>query len=493
MRQRNSTIDDLGAGTRELAPHRWRISLLLAALTATPIAAVLVTVPDLREPGQAAMVAALVAGVLLLLAAVLYYLHWCVRPMVEEGWTVAATVVIGIQVLSGAGFSLASDVVSPQAVWCTAVDAASAAVALGLVACRRVERVGDPLLLGLGLGLGLVGLRALGLVVPGLADLPVAWADLALFVVLVAFLGVARVVLAEQSLPRWAGLHLAAAMCLIGLGEVGHSIRWSEGLAALTGGLALALAAALWTSTAYTLVREAMDGQDRRTAELEESLHHVESDARSVHEQLHEVKSTIAGIAQASRLLEQPVGAETRHRLERTIRAELDRIDRLLAEGVLSEPGPVDLDETLDVLLESHRARGRAIDWKPCGASVHGDRDDVAEVLNILLDNAAKHGGGVPSHVDVSHDSDEIRIAVRDEGPGVPQEMRERIFAWGERATTTAPGQGIGLHVARRLVARHGGSLTLVDQDAPGSAFVVRLPAARRTEENHGRHSAHRV
>jgi signal transduction histidine kinase len=196
------------------------------------------------------------------------------------------------------------------------------------------------------------------------------------------------------------------------------------------------------------------------------------------------VKSTVAGIAHATRLLEQPMGTETRQRLERMIRAELDRIERLLADGSVSPQGPVDLDETLDILLESHRARGRNIEWKPCGARVHGDRDDVAEVLNILLDNAAKHGGDVPSHVEVTCDADEIRIAVRDEGPGVPPEARERIFDWGGRASTQ-PGRGIGLHVARRLVTRHGGSLTLADQDASGSAFVVRLPAARSTEENH--------
>jgi signal transduction histidine kinase len=70
--------------------------------------------------------------------------------------------------------------------------------------------------------------------------------------------------------------------------------------------------------------------------------------------------------------------------------------------------------------------------------------------------------------------------------------MRERIFDWGGRAGTGA-GQGIGLHVARRLVTRHGGSLTLADQESRGSAFVVRLPAARASEEKHGRHADHRA
>jgi signal transduction histidine kinase len=173
------------------------------------------------------------------------------------------------------------------------------------------------------------------------------------------------------------------------------------------------------------------------------------------------------------------------------IRAELGRLERLLTEGWGSDTGLVDLDETLDVVLESHRARGRTIECQPCGARVHGDRDDVAAVLNILLDNAGKHGGGRPSRVDVSRDSDEVRIAVCDEGPGVPEEHRDHIFDWGARAGA-APGQGIGLHVARRLVSRHGGSLSLAHQDARGSSFVVRLPAARTPDEDHGRHADHR-
>lgn len=491
MRLRN-TDNGGGRGNLSRALRHWRPALPVTAVTILPIVVVLATVPQTRDLGRGSTVAALVAGVLLLLAALLFYLHWRRRPMLEEGWTVAAAVVVAMHVTSGAGVSLVSDVMSPRAPWSIAVDALSVVVALGMLACRRVERTSDPLVLGLCVGIVLAVLRSVGLIVPELADLPVALADVSLLVVLMAHLGLARVLLAERCLPRWAGLHLAAAVCLLGLGEVGHSARWSQDLAVATAGVALVMAAVLWTSTSYRLVLQAVEADSRRSAELEESLHRSESDARSLHEQLHEVRSTIAGIAHATRLLEHPVEPDTRRRLERTVRAELARLERLLGDDASAIDGPVDLDETLDVLLESHRARGRTIEWNPCGASVEGDRDDVTEVLNILLDNAAKHGGGVPSRVDVSHEAGEVRIAVHDEGPGVPPELRDRIFDWGSRAGT-APGQGIGLHVARRLVTRHGGSLTLADQDARGSAFVVRLPAARTSEENHGRHAQHRA
>jgi len=478
---------DTGRGKRKVV-RDWRVNLVIVALVVTPITAVLTAVPATRDVDGASLVSAGVAGVALLIATILSYLHWHVRPVLEAGWTLAATVVISVQVIAGAGFSLAVDAAPAQTPWFTTADAVASVVAVSLVACRKVERVVDPLLLGLGIGLTLVGLRGLVMVLPELDALPLAMPGAALLVVPVAYLGVARGVLADRSQPVWAARHLSVAVCLVGLGTVAHSVRWSAQIAALTAGVAFALAAVLWTSATYVLVREAIEAQGRRSAELEESLHHMEAESRSAQEQLHEAKSTIAGIVNATRLLGQPVKSETRRRLERTVRAELERLERLLAGDEGSEPGPVDLDETLDVLLESHRARGRTIEWQPCGASVHGDRDDVAEVLNILLDNAAKHSGGVPSHVDVTHDSDGVRIAVCDEGPGVPREMREHIFDWGARASTE-PGHGIGLHVARRLVTRHGGSLTLADQDTRGSAFVVRLPAARTSEENHGRHA----
>ena len=147
-----------------------------------------------------------------------------------------------------------------------------------------------------------------------------------------------------------------------------------------------------------------------------------------------------------------------------------------MIQGTPPSPGPVDLDATLDVLLESHRAQGRTVEWEPSGVTVHATPDDVAEALNILLDNAATHGR-TASRVAVTRAEDLVEIAVSDEGPGVPLEAREGIFDWGVHGTDS-PGEGIGLSVARRLVSEHGGTLTLAEpRRVPG--FVVHHPAAR--------------
>ncbi len=481
-----ATGDDTGS-----VLDRWRAGVLLAGLAAVPVASYVLTVAATRDPGRASMVSGQVAGVVLLVAAALFYLDWRGRPMPEQRWTVAVPVLVGIQVLACSSSSLAWAGGWQEESRCAAVDAAFAAVALGLViAIRRTDKAVDPLLLGLGPGIALAGLSGLGPRVPRLADLPVVLSDVAAGVVLVTFLALARAILADRLLPRRAAVQLTAAACLVGLGEAARSVRWSEDVAGSAGSLAIVTGAVLWAGSGFTLVHGALQAQGLRLAALEESLHDLSSDARMVREKLHEVESTVAGIASATRLLDRPVRTETRQRLERTIHAELGRMERLLAGDGAGDPGPVDLDEALGILLESHRARGRTIEWQPCGAQVHGRRDDVTAVLNILLDNAAKHGGGTPSRVDVSDQSDEIHIAVCDEGPGVPHGMREHIFDWGGRADAT-PGQGIGLHLARRLVTQHGGSLSVTDADASGSAFVVRLPAARSQEETHVRYPDH--
>jgi signal transduction histidine kinase len=70
----------------------------------------------------------------------------------------------------------------------------------------------------------------------------------------------------------------------------------------------------------------------------------------------------------------------------------------------------------------------------------------------------------------------EVRIRVRDDGPGVPVGMRERIFA--PFFTTKAPGQGtgLGLAIGREIATLHGGRLELSATEGPGAEFVLTVP-----------------
>jgi CheY-like chemotaxis protein len=115
---------------------------------------------------------------------------------------------------------------------------------------------------------------------------------------------------------------------------------------------------------------------------------------------------------------------------------------------------------------------------------LEGDPVRLAQVLANLLNNAAKFtppGGQV--WLTVRREGDDVVIAVRDTGRGIPQDMLPRVFelfTQGDRAASYAQGGlGIGLALVRSLVGLHGGSVQASSAGAGmGSEFIVRLPVA---------------
>jgi signal transduction histidine kinase len=109
----------------------------------------------------------------------------------------------------------------------------------------------------------------------------------------------------------------------------------------------------------------------------------------------------------------------------------------------------------------------------------HWDRARLGQVLTNLLSNACKHGGSGLIEVSLDGGSTRTKIVVRDHGPGVAPEERERIFDRFEHAETGGPdsGLGLGLYVAREIVQAHGGRLTVDNPPGGGAAFEVDLPA----------------
>ena len=113
------------------------------------------------------------------------------------------------------------------------------------------------------------------------------------------------------------------------------------------------------------------------------------------------------------------------------------------------------------------------------------DADAVRQILVNLLDNAVKYGPvGQTIRVELTVGPGQIRLAVADEGPGIPSEDRERI--WGgfyrldrERKSAVA-GTGIGLAVIRELAALHGGRSWVESNGNGGARFVVEFPSAIR-------------
>jgi signal transduction histidine kinase len=149
----------------------------------------------------------------------------------------------------------------------------------------------------------------------------------------------------------------------------------------------------------------------------------------------------------------------------------------LSAEPAL-HPEPVDLAG-----LAAEAARGSAALHPELAVTVavgeglppvKADPARLRQVLSNLLVNAAEAGAhAVEIRGDVA--DGEVRLAIRDDGPGIAPAVRERLFE--AFASARDGGTGLGLAVSRRLVERHGGSLALASA-GPGTTFEIRLPRA---------------
>jgi len=115
----------------------------------------------------------------------------------------------------------------------------------------------------------------------------------------------------------------------------------------------------------------------------------------------------------------------------------------------------------------------------PHNLAVHVERQDLDEMLGNLIENAAKYGGG-SVFVTVRDDGRFVEFQIEDDGAGIPEVERERIFDRGARLDTGKPGTGLGLAIVRDVAEIYDGSITLEEsEDLGGLLARLRLPRAR--------------
>ncbi|MBV9243885.1 MAG: HAMP domain-containing histidine kinase, partial [Methylobacteriaceae bacterium] len=155
-------------------------------------------------------------------------------------------------------------------------------------------------------------------------------------------------------------------------------------------------------------------------------------------------------------------------------------------------PEPVDFAGLLRVVIEATAPAARYV-HSPISVdapeSIAGVCDRLAfeQIAENLITNAIKYGAGQPVHIRLSLVGGMVRLTVRDEGPGISEADRRRIFERFERVIAhshLAGGFGIGLWVVRQLVEAMGGRIELQSELARGSKFTVELPVeATRTKQ----------
>ena len=108
-----------------------------------------------------------------------------------------------------------------------------------------------------------------------------------------------------------------------------------------------------------------------------------------------------------------------------------------------------------------------------------GAPDDLHRLVLNLIENALAHTPpGTIVDVGLSREIEDIVLEVSDTGPGIPEELRERIFDRFVRAQRTGGGSGLGLSIVRAVAEAHGGSVSVGASPTRGARFVVRLPVA---------------
>jgi signal transduction histidine kinase len=220
---------------------------------------------------------------------------------------------------------------------------------------------------------------------------------------------------------------------------------------------------------------------------------------RFVADASHELRSPLTRMrAELEVDLARPAEADllATHRsvLEETVGLQQLTEDLLLAaraDAGAAGPGreePVDLDDLVVRAARRLRAAGRvAADLTAVSAAqVRGDADQLARAIGNLADNAGRHARSSVAFSLVERDGVAV-LTVTDDGPGVPEADRERIFERFSRVdqarSADGGGSGLGLAIAREIAERHGGTLTLAPEgDAspaglPGAHFVLTLPS----------------
>ena len=159
-------------------------------------------------------------------------------------------------------------------------------------------------------------------------------------------------------------------------------------------------------------------------------------------------------------------------------------VQRIEHEGVDLAEEKVDLASLLDEQAQLYAAQSPkhrlAVELAERPLTVRGDPGRLAQVVGNLLSNAIKYSpdGGTVQLV-AARSGDGVRIAVRDEGLGIPEDQQSRIFTKffrGDASATGITGTGLGLAVSREIVEAHGGTIGFDSDPGEGTTFWLELP-----------------
>ena len=233
--------------------------------------------------------------------------------------------------------------------------------------------------------------------------------------------------------------------------------------------------------------------QQMKIAREERLLDQSQANRELIRNLAHEIKNPLGGIRGAAQLLDHELERPNLHEYTQVIMKEADRLqalmDRLLTPHRLPRPAPLNIHEVLE------RVRSLILAEYPHGITIHrdydtslpllkGDKEQMIQIVLNIVRNAAQalNGNGqitlrsrVVRQVTLARRRyrHALKLEVNDTGPGIPADMRERIFY--PLVSGRDGGSGLGLTLAQTFITQHGGTITF-DSQPGNTTFTLLLP-----------------
>jgi signal transduction histidine kinase len=207
----------------------------------------------------------------------------------------------------------------------------------------------------------------------------------------------------------------------------------------------------------------------------------------------HELRTPLTSVLANLELLEEELDGEQREAAASALRSSR-RMRRLVADllllaradaGRVAPHMPVDLSEIVTEAageLEPVAGEHEISVFAPPGAELEGSRDELHRLTLNLLENALRHTDpGTAVEATVERINGEVILSVEDDGPGIPRELRDKVFERFFRGDGDRSGSsGLGLSIVQAVAHSHHATVSLEEPlDGRGARFVVRFPARR--------------
>jgi len=213
----------------------------------------------------------------------------------------------------------------------------------------------------------------------------------------------------------------------------------------------------------------------------------------------HELKTPIGAVSLLAEALESAADEPDEvkrfaHRLsiesDRLIRIthEIIELSRLQAADALANAERIDVDRVIAMSIDANRVHADShriglVSGGDAGAEVFGDETMLVTAVHNLIANAIQYSpDGSRVGIGVSQRDGVVEIAVTDQGVGIPEAERDRVFERFFRVDSARSrntgGTGLGLSIVKHVIQNHGGDVRVWSQQGRGSTFTIRLPEA---------------